>query len=217
VLGSGQSIRINSRMPQHSLSYSEWVNEDEKQAYLDATSLLSISLLDKKWLYEDEKRAFLEAVKFVADSTRRPEQLLRDGIGHLVGNKSDSICLIETTSYPEDALVGDKPSCFVSCSTSPVSVGDFLGILPGYLRYQNFQDTQTSIPGVCDVWLDTSRFIAPLNRMKIATSSEDSNIALCWEAVNEKGGNFCDYWRVRVHARRSILPMEPFVRENFCR
>jgi hypothetical protein len=47
VLGPGQSIRINSRMPQHSLSYSEWANEDEKQAYLDATSLLSIY----KYLY----------------------------------------------------------------------------------------------------------------------------------------------------------------------
>lgn len=139
------------------------------------------------------KEGISRSCKIVADSTRSPEQLLRDGIGHLVGNKSDLIYLIETTSYPKDELVGDKPSCFVSCSTSTVSVGDFLGILPGYLRYQNFQDTQTFIPGVCDVWLDTSRFIAPLNRMKIATSSEDSNIALCWEAVNEKGGNFCDY------------------------
>ena len=159
---------------------------------------------DSKWCDEGEKRAFLGAVKYVADSTKSNEQLLREGIGHLVGNKSSSISLIE-----------ESPNVWVACPTTPVSPGDFLGILPGHLRYQNFQAGRGAIPGPCDVWLDRSECVCPLQQMKITTSGENVNVALCWEAVNEEGGSFCDYWRVQVVARRPILQSKPLIRPDF--
>ncbi|PVH67468.1 hypothetical protein DL98DRAFT_400326, partial [Cadophora sp. DSE1049] len=101
------------------------------------------------------------------------------------------------------------------CPTVSVSIGDFLGVLPGQLRYQNFQASRNVVPGPCDVWLDTAHYEGPLNQMRTATPGEDANVVLCWEAVNENGGSFCDYWRVRVHAKKSILPYEPLIRDEF--
>ena len=190
------------------------------RVWLASTSISTLSmaqdyLLGRKWFDEGEKRSFLRAIRYGADSTRSSEQLLRDGIHPLLGNQSNSTSLVEMTQYSEDAWARDNPNCFVACPTVSVSIGDFLGVLPGRLRYQNFPASRKAVPGPCDVWLDTAYYEAPLNQMRTATSGEDANIALCCEAVKENGGSFCDYWRVRVHAGKSILLYEPLIRDGF--
>jgi hypothetical protein len=149
-------------------------------------------LPESKWFNEDEKKSFLRAKRYVADSKRSNEQPLREGFGPLLGNQSNYISLVEMTHYSEDALTRGNPNCSVACPTVAVSIGDFLGALPGHLRYQNFQASRKAVPGPCDVWLDTEHYKAPLNQMKIATCGEDANVVSCWEAVNENGGSFCD-------------------------
>jgi hypothetical protein len=153
-----------------------------------------------KWFDEEEKLSFLRTIRYVADSRRSTAQLLREGFGPLLGNQSSCISFVETPQYSGDACARDNPICSVACPTVLVSIGDFLGILPGQLRYRNFQASRTAVHGPFGVWLDTAQYEAPLNQMRTTTSGEDANVALCWEAVNENGGSFCDYWRVRVHA-----------------
>lgn len=100
----------------------------------------------KMVLYDEgEKQSFLRAIRYVADSTRSTEELLRDGVHPLLGNHSNSISLVETTQYPEEARARDNPNCFVVCPTVSVSIGDFLGVLPGQLRYQNFQASRKAV------------------------------------------------------------------------
>jgi hypothetical protein len=172
-------------------------------------------VLEKKWGDETEKLSFLKAIKYVADSRKSTEQLLRDGLHPLLGNHTDSISLIEPPQDSEDALARDTTDSLVACSTVSVSIGDFLGVMPGQLRYLNFQASRNAVPGPCGVWLDTIGYETPFNYMRVAAPGELVNVALCWEAVNENGGSFCDYWRVRVHATKSITPYEPLVRDKF--
>jgi hypothetical protein len=170
---------------------------------------------DSKWFSEDEKKTFLADVSWEADSNRSTEQLYSDGIGPSVGNKCGSISLFKADS-PENVLDRNPTApTLVACPTVPVSPGDFLGVLPGLIHYQNLQPSPRAIPGPVDLWLDTADATGPLSQMYIAASEKDVNVTFAWEGVNLKGGKFCDYWRILAIAIRAIKPFEPLIRPSF--
>jgi hypothetical protein len=117
--------------------------------------------------------------------------------------------------------IGGKVASTKLLAVSPlvsVSPGDFLGIFSGRLRYTDKKRAGAIQGPVQGLWLDRSEVKGKLNRMKVAKASEQMNVCLVWEGVNEVKGEktFCQYWRILVIATRHIMPFDQLVRPAFC-
>jgi hypothetical protein len=65
------------------------------------------------------------------------------------------------------------------------------------------------------LWLDYSEFTRKLNQMRIAQTSDETNVGLAWETVTLAGQeDMCDTWRVIVIATRPIPPFKQLVRSR---
>jgi hypothetical protein len=96
----------------------------------------------------------------------------------------------------------------------PVSAGDFLGIFAGTIRFTEDDNPAQRIPGpTADLFLDYSQVTGTLNQMQVSEDDSLANVRLEWQAVNEDHTTgWCDSWRVKVIAAKSIAPFEPLVR-----
>jgi hypothetical protein len=96
----------------------------------------------------------------------------------------------------------------------PVSAGDFLGIFAGTIRFTEDDDLAQRIPGpTAGLFLDYSHVTGTLNQMQVSEDDSRANVRLEWQAVNEDDATgWCDSWRVKVVAARSIAPFDSLVR-----
>ncbi|KAL5312953.1 hypothetical protein ACEPPN_019379 [Leptodophora sp. 'Broadleaf-Isolate-01'] len=96
----------------------------------------------------------------------------------------------------------------------PVAAGDLLGIFAGKVRFSEHCNAARSILGPApQLWLDYSQATGTLNQMQVSLLTEEANVHLTWEGVNEAlESGPCDSWRVLVLASRNIVPFEPLVR-----
>lgn len=165
-----------------------------------------------------EKNNYLANQSIKAVSGKSNTHVLRCGIkGSVDSNKSIYISMVLYNGISGKRTLSGKPASTRLLAVSPlvsVSPGDFLGTLSGRLRYTN-QKPARSIQGpVQGLWLDYSEVMGKLNRIKVAKASEQTNVCLVWEGVNEVKGekSFCQYWRVLVIATRCIKPFDQLIR-----
>ena len=96
----------------------------------------------------------------------------------------------------------------------PVAAGDLVGIFAGKVRFSEHCNAARSILGPTpQLCLDYSQVTGTLNQMQVALLTEEANVHLTWEGIDEAvEGGPCDSWRVLVLASRDISPFEPLVR-----
>jgi hypothetical protein len=161
-----------------------------------------------EWFSIDEEAAFKLTGQLTVASTETLWGLFdRQAITEGGRNKSLFISLLP------------KGENFLSvCPIIPVQEGDFLGLFAGMTQFsENFNATH-GIRGLTEkLWLDYSRVTGTLNQMQVLKPSEDANVRLQWELINdgdkEKPSSFS--WRVSVRAIRAIMPFEEITRAAF--
>jgi hypothetical protein len=170
------------------------------------------------WGDFSEKDNYLANQSIEAVSGKSNTHILRHGIkGDFDGNKSIYVSMIPYEGISEKKTFGGKSPSAKLLAVSPlvsVSPGDFLGVFPGRLRYTATKPTGAIQGPVQGLWLDRSEVKGKLHWMKAAKASEQTNVCLVWEGVNEVKGEktFCQYWRILVMATRHIMPFDQLVR-----
>jgi hypothetical protein len=115
--------------------------------------------------------------------------ILRHGIkGNIDYNKSIYVSMIPYEGISGKKTFGDKSPSAKLLTVSPlvsVSPGEFLGISPGILRYTDTKPAGAIQEPIQGLWLDRSEVKGKLYWIKVAKDSEQWNVRLVWEGVNE--------------------------------
>jgi hypothetical protein len=165
-----------------------------------------------------ERDDFIANCSLMPTSTESNIHILRYGIkGELDRNKSIFISFVPYEGKSDRRTLSNKTASTELLAVAPligIAPGDFLGILPGRLRYTHQKPPRAIGGPVSNLWLDYSEVMGKLNKIKVAKDGEVSNVCLAWEGVNEVKGDrsFCQYLRVLVLATRHILPFDQLIR-----
>uniref|UniRef100_A0A093UXY3 Uncharacterized protein n=1 Tax=Talaromyces marneffei PM1 TaxID=1077442 RepID=A0A093UXY3_TALMA len=157
-----------------------------------------------KWRFKQEASAFGLAYEPVVASD--PLWCISDQYNVSESGQNKSIFIF---------LFPGKNRFLSVCPIVPVNQGDILGIFAGRIRFSDEFDNLYGIRGPFEkLWLDYSQITGTLNQMKVSRHSNEANVQLHWEPVNERGDKDSRVsWIVSVRAIKAITPFEEIVRE----
>jgi hypothetical protein len=116
--------------------------------------------------------------------------------GQLDRNKSIYVSFVPYKGQSDKRTLSNKTAS-TDLLTVPLLVAvtpkDFLGIFPGQLWYTDQKPTRAINRPVSNLWLDYSKVIRKLNKIKVAKAGKITNVCLTWEEVNEikEDKSFC--------------------------
>jgi hypothetical protein len=102
--------------------------------------------------------------------------ILRDGIkGQLDHNKSVYVSLVPYKGESDKKTFGNKAASNKLLTIAP---RDFLDIFPGQLRYTDQKPTRAIKGPVSNLWLDYSKVIGNLSKIKVTKTRQMTNVYL---------------------------------------